>query len=88
MKIRSISSRFINETKDEDGELHWIHKKILDPESPYTLEIREGYINIYYSGGSILNQQLCDVFRRKGIRYFVIVALLKLKGHNTEVIIL
>ena len=54
MKVRKISDDFIRDLKDRDGELNWIYKKVKAPESEYSLEIREGYINIYYRGGSLL----------------------------------
>lgn len=54
MKIRKISGRFVSDLKDEDKRLNWVFKKVMAPDSLFSLEIREGYINIYYRGGSIL----------------------------------
>ena len=54
MRIRQISLDFIKDLKDDNGELNWIYKKVKAPKSVYSLEIREGYINIYYRGGSLL----------------------------------
>lgn len=57
MKTRQISDRFLNDLKDDKGELNWIYKKVKTPQSKFSLEIREGYINIYYRGGSLLKIQ-------------------------------
>ena len=57
MRIRQISPEFIRDLKDDEGELNWIYKKVKNPRSKFSLEIREGYINIYYRGGSLLKVQ-------------------------------
>ncbi len=54
MKIRHISEDFIKDLKEKTGELNWIYRKVMDAGSPYSLEIRAGYINVYYRGGSLL----------------------------------
>lgn len=54
MKVREISAQFVSDLKDTNGKLNWVFTKVKAHGSPFALEIREGYINVYYRGGSIL----------------------------------
>lgn len=52
--MREISSNFLSDLKNGKGVLHPILKRIQNDHT-LMLAIRDGYINIYYRGGNILN---------------------------------
>jgi hypothetical protein len=51
--MRQISKEFISDLKNEDGMLHPLLKRVKQDHT-LMLAIRNGYINIYYRGGNIL----------------------------------
>ena len=77
MKTRGISTDFIRDLKI--GELNWVYEKVKAPESEFSLEIREGYINIYYRGGSILKIEEID---QRSYKFFFDTKYGKKKGEN------
>ena len=50
--MRGIDERFIKDLKE--GELSFFLEQVRSDRKRFTLEIRDGYINIYYRGGNIL----------------------------------
>ena len=50
--MRSINDDFIKAL--HEGELAFFLKQVKDKKQQLTLEIRNGYINIYYRGGNLL----------------------------------
>lgn len=51
--MRALSKKFIGDLKDSEGLLHPIFRRIKDDDT-LMLAVRDGYINIYYRGGSII----------------------------------
>ncbi len=54
--MRELSTDFMNDLKNEDGILYPILKRVRDDDT-LQLAIRNGYINVYYRGGSIIKVQ-------------------------------
>ena len=79
MKTRGISKEFIEDLKDYNGELNWVYEKVKASESEFSLEIRDGYINIYYRGGSILKIEEID---QRSYKFFFDTKYGKKKGEN------
>jgi len=50
--LRGINDRFVSDLID--GELSFFLKKVKDNRALLSIEIRDGYINIYYKGGNLL----------------------------------
>ena len=50
--MRGIDQKFIDDLRS--GELEWFLKQVHEKRDVLSLEIREGFINIYYRGGSLL----------------------------------
>ena len=52
--MRSIDDRFIKDLHDKDGKLSFFLKQVIERRKELSLEIRNGYVNIYYRGGNLL----------------------------------
>lgn len=50
---RGLSKRFMAALREPDGELHWVLSRV-QRDQTLLLEIRGGYINVYYRGGNLL----------------------------------
>ena len=64
--VRGINDTFVKDLNGADKNLHFFLEKVRK-ERKFTLEIRRGYINIYYRGGNILR---ITQMKRKGYKLF------------------
>ena len=64
MKTRELSKDFLNNLKSSSGLLHIVLERVKQDHT-LMLAIRDGYINIYYRGGSLLKitEQSNDSFQ-------------------------